>query len=74
MERGHKEALRIEFPAVRERVYLLTEMVDGLPADIPDPLSSPGQASRLLEDMCNLIQQGFPRIKQLAEELAAERT
>ena len=73
MERGHKEAICIEFPAVRERVFLMTEMVDGFPGDIPDPLSSPGQAYRLLKEMCDLIEKGFPRIKQLAEALAAER-
>ncbi len=73
MEKGHKEAVRVEFPAVRERVYLLSEMVDGVPFDIPDPHSYPDQGYRILRDMCDLIQQGLPRIEQLAGELSRSR-
>jgi len=70
MERGHKEAIQVEFPPMRKHVYLLSEMVGNIPFDIPDPQSSPGQAYRILHEMCDLIQQGFPRIKQLAESLS----
>lgn len=73
MERGHKEAIGIEFPAARERVHLLSEMVDSVPFDIPDPNSSAGQGYRILREMCDLVQRGFPRIKQLAEELSRRR-
>ena len=74
MEKGHKEAIGIEFPFTRQHIYLLSEMVDGIPFDIPDPFSSPGNTFQILNDMCGLIQQGFPRIKQLAEELSRQRT
>lgn len=70
MEKGHKEAIDIEFPDTRERVYLLSEMVKGVPFDIPDPNSMPDQSLRILREMCDLVEQGFPRIKQLAEELS----
>ena len=36
MERGHKEALTIEFSHKKDRIYLLTEMI-GPGYDIPDP-------------------------------------
>ena len=36
MERGHKEALTIEFSHKQDRIYLLTEMI-GPGYDIPDP-------------------------------------
>ncbi|MBC8509747.1 MAG: low molecular weight protein arginine phosphatase [Chloroflexi bacterium] len=36
MERGHKEALQIEFPHKRDKIYSLTEMV-GPGYDIADP-------------------------------------
>ncbi len=37
MERGHKEALRIEFPQIADRVYLLSEMI-GADFEIRDPI------------------------------------
>lgn len=70
MERGQLEALRIEFPDLQERFHLLTEIVDGAPSDIADPLRSPGETQRALRDMTNLIERGLPRITELAESLA----
>ena len=40
MENGQKEALRFEFPSASGRIYLLSELVDGIDYDIPDPSSS----------------------------------
>src|SRR5512145_2642994 len=37
MERGHKEALQVEFPRLAQRIYLLSEMV-GKSHDIHDPM------------------------------------
>ena len=37
MEAGQKEALQIEFPKDREKIYLLSEVTDGISYDIPDP-------------------------------------
>ena len=36
MERGHQEALQVEFPRQRDKIYFLTELV-GMEYDIPDP-------------------------------------
>ncbi len=36
MERGHQEALRVEFPQLRERIFLLTELA-GRDGDVEDP-------------------------------------
>lgn len=73
MEKGHKEALKAEFPPVAERTYLLAEMVEGIPFDIPDPLARPDQHDEILQDMCNVIEGGFPRIRQLALVFAGSR-
>lgn len=73
MERGHKEALRVEFPAVRTHVYLLSEMAGDMPFDIPDPQFFPGQGYRILQDMCDLIHEGFPKIIHLAETFSRSR-
>jgi protein-tyrosine phosphatase len=37
MESGHKEAIQIEFPDVRHKVFLLTEMADVM-KNIEDPV------------------------------------
>jgi len=57
MERGHKEALQIEFPEIAQNVYLLSEMIDAN-FEIHDPigmsmvefLETRGEISQLLKD------------------------
>ncbi len=66
MEKGQREALNVEFPAARERVYLLSEMLDGVLFDIPDPVSSTDDTDVILRDMCDVIRHGLPRIMELA--------
>ncbi len=66
MEKGQREALNVEFPTVRERVYLLSEMLDGVLFDIPDPVSSTDGIDVILRDMCDVIRHGLPRIIELA--------
>ncbi len=66
MERGHKEALRIEFPGVSERVYLLSEMVGSI-FDIPDPIAgSLANVRDVAHEISMLLEHGFERIVQLA--------
>jgi protein-tyrosine phosphatase len=67
MERGHKEALGAEFPEIAERVYMLTEMLQQEPFDIPDPVLTPSQREYVLGDMLDVIRRAFPRIVQLAQ-------
>ncbi|MDP3186600.1 MAG: hypothetical protein Q8M58_15180, partial [Anaerolineales bacterium] len=38
--KGQKEAILSEFPNVGQRVFLLSEVVEGVAYDIPDPLGS----------------------------------
>jgi protein-tyrosine-phosphatase len=65
MERGQKEALQIEFPDVKERVYRLSEMLDGATFDIPDPVLFPAKREQVLDDMLILIDRALPRIVDL---------
>jgi len=64
MERGQKEALKIEFLKSAGRVYLLSEMV-GERFDIRDPIGEPidefRQTAKIIDSILN---QGFDRIKQ----------
>ena len=39
METGHKEALIVEFPQYEHKIFVLSEIVDGIPYSIPDPFS-----------------------------------
>ena len=67
MEQGQKEALQIEFKFARPRVFLLTEVVEGIPNDIPDPMNDPGNID-VVPSICELIRTGFNKIYILAIE------
>ena len=65
MTRSHAEAIRAEFPAYRNKVYLLSEMI-GAKFDIEDPVGGTLQQHEMTaQDIENLIERGFPRIMQL---------
>lgn len=67
MEKGHKEALRTEFPGAAHRVYLLSEMA-GFQSNVEDPLGEPLAAyEATAREIDQLILQGFKEILQLAE-------
>ena len=67
MERGHKEALHAEFPEVRERVYLLSEMI-GEEFDIRDSYRDPIIEYRdTAEEIETILSQGFERVCKLSE-------
>jgi protein-tyrosine phosphatase len=67
MEGGHKEAICAEFPSVCRRVSLLSELVDGIPYDIPDPGNpgvDPAESGAILLD---LIARGREKILARAQ-------
>jgi protein-tyrosine-phosphatase len=67
MERGHKEALQVEFPQQAGKIHLFSEMV-GLVYDIQDPIGGTMEDFRnTLEEVEQILTDGFPRIKQLAQ-------
>ena len=66
MERGHKEALQVEFPRLAGRVYTLTEMVAGF-GDIEDPIGGSLEAfEATYEEIDQILEQGFDKIKRLS--------
>ncbi len=73
MEAGHREALLTEFPSIAQRVFLLSEVVDGVEYDIPDPAASYEHAEAILQELCRLIERGFPQILRLATVLYNSR-
>jgi protein-tyrosine-phosphatase len=61
MERGHKEALQVEFTAHRHKVVLLSEVTEGSSYDISDPVTDPRSVD-VGPQICRLIQIGFDTI------------
>ena len=63
----HKEALNIEFPENKHKVFLLSEMVDG-DWDLDDPVGKPleeyRETAKLIEEV---LEVGWKRILELAE-------
>jgi protein-tyrosine-phosphatase len=73
MERGHKEALQIEFPESGDRVHLLSQAVEGREYDIPDLIASLESMMEVAEILSSLVRTGFGNICDLAIRLQANR-
>jgi protein-tyrosine-phosphatase len=69
MQDSHKEALRSEFPSLIEKVYLLSEVVEGGSYDIPDLFMSIQGMREVSADLDELIRKGWRRICSLATDL-----
>ena len=66
MEKGHKEALRIEFPKSADRIYLVSEMA-GSAHDIHDPIGGPvSDYEAAAQELSRLLNKGFDRIVSLS--------
>lgn len=65
MSEGHKEALMVEFPAIAERIYRLTELV-GRNNDIDDPIGrSESEYAATSDEINTILTQGMQKIRQL---------
>ena len=71
MENSHWEALRVEFPEIKERTHLLANVVTGMTYDIPDPGGpAPGDTfSNVARELYELVDGGFEKICILARRL-----
>lgn len=66
MEKGQKEALKIEFPGISKRVFLLSEMVNQL-FDISDPIGQPlARFEETMNDLDQILRQGKEKIEHLS--------
>jgi protein-tyrosine-phosphatase len=73
MELGHAEALKIEFPRHRDRIFLLSEMVSKR-YSIPDPYGGPlKNYQEMVAEVTRLLDGGFTRIVALAEAKSKSR-
>jgi len=70
MEAGQKEALQVEFPNEREKIYLLSEVADGISYDIPDPFGpESGTHQEIAYELYDLIKRGFENICKLSIDI-----
>ena len=69
MEHGHKESLQVEFPFARKKVHLLSQVLDGLAYDIPDPASAREEAKSIIVDLVTSMRSGYRNICQIAEKI-----
>ena len=68
MERGHKEALQVEFPDLAGRVFMLSEMIDRR-MDVYDPIGGPLiDFQDMGEEIENYLRDGFAMIRDKAQE------
>ncbi|MDW7755873.1 MAG: hypothetical protein SCH68_11985 [Brevefilum sp.] len=75
MEGGHKEALRHEFPGTADRVYLLTEVVEDLTVNIPDPYGeAQADPEEVVKEIVGLIDDGYEQLLSLANKMENKRS
>lgn len=64
MEKGHKEALQFEFPAYKDRIYLLSEMC-GVESEVRDPVGGTREDfEETIREIDFWLSQGFSKIIQ----------
>ena len=67
MEEGHKESIQAEFPFARKKVRLLSQVIDGLLYDIPDPAKLKGETRNIINDLVGMIRDKHGNIYKILE-------
>jgi protein-tyrosine phosphatase len=71
MERGHREALWVEFPTTRGQLYLLSSLAGKIEYNVPDPVNSEMTLEDIAQEVCRLVALAYPGICQLARDFRA---
>ena len=69
MEQGQKESILIDFPKLRDRIYLLSEL-SGPGFSIPDPYVTKEPCDVIAQEIETLIESNFEAIISLAEGIS----
>ena len=70
MENSHREALQVEFPQFKDRIFLLTKVAAGIAYDIPDPgFIKDDTFLDIARELTDLIDRGFMEICLLARQM-----
>ncbi|HSB01038.1 MAG TPA: hypothetical protein VLE49_10340 [Anaerolineales bacterium] len=67
MEEGQKESIKAEFPFARQKVHLLSQVVEGIVYDIPDPVAANSEADSIIGELVAMIRAGYMKIYRIAE-------
>lgn len=67
MEQGQKESIRIDFPKLRNRIFLLSEL-SGPAFSIPDPYVTKEPCNEIALEIETLIKDDFEKIINLANQ------
>ena len=69
MQASQQEAILVDFPHVAGKTMLLSEIVEGITYDIPDPIETlDGSDQELATVICNLVKQGYKQICVMAQK------
>ena len=74
MESGQKEAISFEFPEVSGRVFILSEAVENIPFDIPDPYSTDEPSDRIARELFAMLEKGYEQILLLVNQVSEKET
>lgn len=69
METGQKESILIDFPNLKNKIFLLSEMM-GVSFSIPDPYVSGESHSVIASEIEDIIDKSFNKIVALAENIS----
>jgi protein-tyrosine phosphatase len=67
MEEGHRDAIRAEFPFARAKVHLLSQVLEGIVYDIPDPAASKEETREILGELIAMIQADYLKICRMVQ-------
>ena len=74
MESNQREALLVEFPEIRDRLFLLSDVTVGRAYNIPDPHAQPGDTLQdVAAELQDLIDKGYKNICDLAGRLHEDK-
>ncbi|GAB4546353.1 MAG: low molecular weight protein arginine phosphatase [Anaerolineales bacterium] len=66
MSSNHLEALQVEFPFARSKIFLLAQAAQGMSYDIPDPAEFERETTLILREMTDMIERGYENICRAA--------
>jgi len=68
MEQNHQESLKVEFPDMKDKIFLLAEICTGVGYDVPDPVALNGDTFLdVAKELSDLIDKGFLNIYRQAD-------
>lgn len=71
MEEGQKEAILLEYPCLKNKTFLLSELT-GTSYSIPDPYLNSESCSEIALEIESLIENNFTKIVDLANKLSKD--